>query len=247
MDKSDDVLEYKNDWLLVFMDETGHEAFAGDQPYFAIGGCAMLGSDIATVQAEWKELRRKINGDAEAPLHAADLEYNQENFSSISDFFASRAFARFGVALSSKTNFNVDMHNIAPVMGLVKEYIARIASILPCREVALIFESSQRGDPLIKTNFGELNLTENDTSLLMHHCFMPKSAKEPLLEVADFVASASGSQAKFYYRDKKRFAQDYKAVFHRLSPPFSQFFHITEVGGSQIEQTAWVKGVRRDK
>lgn len=37
-------LNYANDWLLVFLDETGNETFAGTQPYFGIGGCAVLGA-----------------------------------------------------------------------------------------------------------------------------------------------------------------------------------------------------------
>lgn len=29
--------------LLVFIDDTGHEAFAGNQPYYGLGGCVVRG------------------------------------------------------------------------------------------------------------------------------------------------------------------------------------------------------------
>jgi hypothetical protein len=66
-------LKIAPDWLLVFMDETGHETFAGDQPYYAVGGCAILGAGYGMVKAQWRQLRSDINGDPDLPLHAADL------------------------------------------------------------------------------------------------------------------------------------------------------------------------------
>jgi hypothetical protein len=246
MQMAPDQLNFRNDWLLVFLDETGHESFAGEHAYFAVGGCAILGLHHAAVSAQWREVRRAINGDPDAPLHAADLEYAEKNFATLSQFFTSRAFARFGVAVSRKTNFNVDMHAMASVMGMLKKHIARIVEHSQCSAVALIFESSQRGDPLVQQHFGELGLIEEGRRVPTEHCFMPKSAREPVLEIADFVASASGSQARFYHRGKAgSFAKDYQAVFHQHPPPYSQFFHITDVGGSRENGEAWVDGTRR--
>jgi hypothetical protein len=80
-------LKIRNDSLLVFMDETGHETFAGDHPYYAVGGCGILGAHHDVVKAQWRELRRTINGDPDAPLHAADLDYTPENLAAVSQFF----------------------------------------------------------------------------------------------------------------------------------------------------------------
>jgi len=240
-------LKYANDWLLVFLDETGHETFAGNQPYYAVGGCAVLGAHYEWVKAKWKELRKCINGDPEAPLHAADLEYTPKNLAAVSQFFTDRSFARFAVAITDKTTFVTNMHSMAPVMGMLKVHIARIVSVLPCSATALIFESSERGDQLVLQHFGELGLTENGAPLPTSHCFMPKSIREPGLELADFVASAAGTQARFYYQGKSGFAKDYQAVFHQFSAPFSQFFHIQEVGGSEQDHAAWIQGTRRSE
>ena len=43
-------------------------------------------------------LRRVINGDPDAPLHAADLDYTSENLAAVSHFFRSRGFARLGIS-----------------------------------------------------------------------------------------------------------------------------------------------------
>ena len=227
------------------MDETGHETFAGDHPYYAVGGCGILGAHYDAVKAQWRELRHIINGDPDTPLHAADLIYTPKNLAAVSQFFESPAFARFGVAATNKTNFAVDMHAMAAVMGMLKQHIARLVSRVPCSTVALIFESSERGDPLVRQYFGELGLIEEERPISTEHCFMPKSAGESGLELADFVASAAGTQARFYQRGKTEFAKDYQAVFHQFPPPMSQFFHIAEVGGSRESNAACIQGVRR--
>jgi Protein of unknown function (DUF3800) len=59
-------LKVANYWLLVFMDESGHETFAGNQPYYAVGGCAILGEHYAAEKTQWRELRRTINGDPDS-------------------------------------------------------------------------------------------------------------------------------------------------------------------------------------
>jgi hypothetical protein len=243
--QTSEELKITKDLLLVFMDDTGHETFAGNQPYFAAGGCAILGEHYAWVKEQWRELRRLINGDPDLPLHAAEFPRTLENFAAARQVFASPAFLRFAVAATSKTNFAVEMHAMAAVMGVLKEHIARLVSSLPCSSVALIFESSKRGDPLVRKHFGELGLLENERPVPIGHCFMPKSAREPGLEVADFVASAARSQTRHYLEGKTGFAKDYQDVFHQFPPPGSYFFYIGEIGGSRESQEAWVHGFRR--
>ncbi len=102
------------------------------------------------VKAQWRELRRAINGDPNLPLHAAELDYTPGNLAAVSQFFKSPAFARIAVAATIKTKFAVESHAMAAVMGPLKKQIARLVSLLPCPTVALIFESSERGDPLVR-------------------------------------------------------------------------------------------------
>jgi hypothetical protein len=51
MQTAPDQLNFDDDWLMFFPDETGHETFAGDQPYFAVGGCVMLGAHHGAISA----------------------------------------------------------------------------------------------------------------------------------------------------------------------------------------------------
>jgi hypothetical protein len=37
----DEEMHCAADDLLVFIDDTGHESFAGDQEYYGLGGCAV--------------------------------------------------------------------------------------------------------------------------------------------------------------------------------------------------------------
>src|SRR5260370_180565 len=91
-------LQFRNDWLLVFLDETGHERFAGNQPYYAVGGCALLGLHHEALKQRWREVRRLVNGSADAPLHAAELRQTPENLATVSAFFLTPGFARLAVA-----------------------------------------------------------------------------------------------------------------------------------------------------
>jgi hypothetical protein len=86
-------LKITNDWLVIFLDETGHETFAGDHPYYAVGGCAILGAHYESVKVQWRDLRHIINSDPDVPLHAADLDYTPENLAAVSQHFASPAFS----------------------------------------------------------------------------------------------------------------------------------------------------------
>jgi hypothetical protein len=240
---TDNELQFRNDWLLVFLDETGHEAFAGNQPYYAIGGCVVLGAHYLSIQRQWCEVRTAVNGRADAPLHASGLEQSPENLGAVSRFFARPSIARVAVAATAQTKFHVDMHTVAPVLGMLKAQIARVAARVPCTALALIFESSQRGDPLIMEHFGELQLPTTGKALPTEHCLMPKIAKEPGLEIADFIVNAAGSQARRQLRGTPGRARDYEAVFHQLPPAYAEFFLITDVGGSVERREAYVQGV----
>jgi hypothetical protein len=134
---------------------------------------------------------------------------------------------------------------MATIFGMLKEHVDRFVSTIRCNTVAVIFESSDRGDPLAKRHFGELTLQQGYHIPPTEHRFMPKSAHEPGLEIAHFIANAAGGQARHRHRGKQGFAKNYEAVFHQFPPPFSQFSYIAEVGGSPEDGQAWVQGTRR--
>lgn len=90
-------LKYRNDWLLVFIDDTGHETFAGTHEYQGLGGCVVLGTHYNWLKGQWREVRRLINGSPDAPLHAADTTWRcARSFAVLSHFFGSLVSANCG-------------------------------------------------------------------------------------------------------------------------------------------------------
>jgi hypothetical protein len=91
------------DDLLVFIDDTGHETFAGNQGFYGLGGCLMTGFAYAYLKPKWRGVRKIINGDPEAPLHGSDITTNPkpESFAALRTFFEDRSFARIAVTTSA--------------------------------------------------------------------------------------------------------------------------------------------------
>ena len=59
-----------------------------------------------------------------------------------------------------------------------------------------IFEANQRANKLVQRYFGDFRVTADDKEVPVDWYFMPKSAREPALEVADFIANAIGGHAR---------------------------------------------------
>jgi hypothetical protein len=211
-------LKLDADDLLVFVDDTGHETFAGNQGFYGLGGCAILGAHYAHLKAKWGDVRTKIGGDADAPLHTSTIEQKPENFAALSGFFSDRSFIRIAVTTTKDIGLPPDMHPCIPVMGQLREEIASIASVLPCKRVWIIVESSQRADPVVRNCFSQLTSLNVSRPLPIEHCFMPKSSNEPGLEDADFIVSAASSEVQRRLRGKSGHAPDFNDVFCRLPP-----------------------------
>ncbi len=113
------------DDLLVFIDDTGHETFAGNQGFYGLGGCLVTGFAYENLKAKWREVRKLINGSPTAPLHGSDITSNPkpESFSALRTFFEDRCFARVAVTTTKHVGLPPDMHPCVPVMGQLCEEI----------------------------------------------------------------------------------------------------------------------------
>ena len=96
----------------------------------------------------------------------------------------------------------------------------------------MIFESSNRADRLIEDAFGDFSLREDGQPVPVECYFMPKSAEDPALEVADFVMHAVGRQARRKIEGRTGFAPDFQAVFHFMERKLTSFVEITGVEGN---------------
>jgi hypothetical protein len=213
----DEEIPCAADDLLIFIDDTGHESFTGNQEYYGLGGCAVLGAHYGRLKTLWMDVRHSINGSPDAPLHASDMSIRSSgSYAILSKFFLDRSFARFAVAALKSAILPAGMHPATPVMGAVQEDIASLACHIPCAAVTIIVESSQRADPILMQCFGELKPDGVDLTIPVNHCLMPKSGAEPGLEIADFIISAAGSQVQRHLRGKQGPAPDFGDVFCRL-------------------------------
>lgn len=117
-------LNYANDWLLVFIDDTGHETFAGTHDYYGLGGCVVLGAHYEWLKGQWREVRRLISGSPNAPLHAADTTWRSaRSFAVLSQFFLDRSFLRIAAISTRETTRPADMHPAVPVMAGLEEHV----------------------------------------------------------------------------------------------------------------------------
>jgi hypothetical protein len=116
-----------------------------------------------------------------------------------------------------------------PVYEMLKKYLAEAAAVSRCDSVALIFESSERGDAILKSEFGFFDLRQADVELPVEFCLMPKAAKEPALEAADFVANAVGGMARRMIGGRRDFGADFCSIFHEVPPNVTRYMHIDGV------------------
>jgi hypothetical protein len=111
---------------------------------------------------------------------------------------------------------------MAPVL---MNRIADVARWTPFRQLAVVFESSQRADAAIEAAFGDSRLLDNGRPIPTDFFFMSKSAGEPALEVADFIVHAIGRRAR---ASSDASVPDFDAVFHAQDPRFVSFMHVSK-------------------
>jgi hypothetical protein len=229
-----------SDCLLIFLDEVGHEEFAGNQHYFGYGGCAVMARDYETLKQQWRTIRQLFTGKPDQPVHAAEVRPTVEQFQALKTFFAGRGFFRVAVTTTKAMSYPDHLHSMQPVVELLKKYVAKITARTPCTSVALVFEASKRGDPLLQLHFGNLELSEDGNPIAVEHCLMEKRHGEIGLEVADFIVSAAGSQTRRAVRGDAGFAKDFQDVFQSVPRFFVEFCLIQSVTGPDQSEHALV-------
>lgn len=218
--------------LVVFVDETGHESLVPGHTVYGLGGCAVLAADLDRVlRHPWHEVRRKVRGSADAPLHAASLGHppRPEDIEAVASFFRTQPFARIGAIIPVTAKRVTDLTVMKIIAETLKRRIVDIARWTPFTEVHVVFESSNRTDPLIEEAFGDFNIEENGKAIPLDCYFMPKAANHAGLEVADFVMHAVGRQARRRVEGREGFAPDFAAVFHDQDPKRVSYMEVAAV------------------
>lgn len=210
-------LKVSNATLIVFVDDTGHEALVPGQPVFGLGGCAVMAADLdRIIRIPWHDVRRRVRGSPENPLHAANLGHppRPEDIETVAQFFKEQPFARIGATITIRAQQAAGLSAIDTIAAVLKNRILDIAKWTPFEELNVIFEASDRADRQIETAFADFRVEENGRSIPVECFFMPKSVQDPALEVADFIMHAVGRQARRRMGGRTGFAPDFAAVFH---------------------------------
>jgi hypothetical protein len=218
--------------LAVFVDDTGHEALVAGQPVYGLGGCAALAHELdRVICSPWREIRRRVTGSADTPLHASEFGQfaTKQNIDAVAEFFHVQPFARFGAIISTDTKLAGELGPVPTIARVLQARIAKIARWTPFDSLAVIFESSQRADRLIEEAFQGFALEEGGKPIPVECYFMRKKHAEPALEVADFVMHAVGRQARQNLKKRGDFAPDFCAVFHSVDRKLASFMEIDTV------------------
>jgi hypothetical protein len=224
---ADDTLYLTPKTLIVFIDETGNEDLSDPKnPTFGRGGCAAIGPDYpALLKKPWRSLKRERLGGATKPFHAADFERSKPTNRQIQGInrFLMRPFWRFAVMCDHRTALpaGVDVHKAVSLV--TTRFIARLAQQYDIENVALVFESSDRGDRLVQRDFDLANMDVRNMSgrrIEVDGLFMPKTSMEPGLEIADLVAHTASRQRRHELRGNAGRVKDFEQMYwHSPIPP----------------------------
>jgi hypothetical protein len=183
--------------LVVFADDTGHEALVPGHPVYGLGGCAVMEHDLeCVIRQPWREVRRAVTGSPDTPLHASTFSQraSRRDIEAVAEFFRRQPFARLGAINSISTTLLQELGPVPTIAKTLQNRVVEIARWTRFSDLKIIFESSDRADPLIKEAFQDFGLEEDGRPIPVDCYFMPKSAGDPALEVADFIMHAASSR-----------------------------------------------------
>jgi hypothetical protein len=224
-------LEITPSTLLFFIDDTGHELLDDPtQKAFGLGGYSVMGDALESlVRQPWREVRQALAGSPDAPLHAAEIKNpTKGQIDAVAGFFRSQPLGRFGAISSVQTKLGADLTPLWTVAELLKRRTVEIAQWQPFASVSIVFEHSERLAPKIEPAFGDFRLELDGMPVPLDLCWMPKSAHEPALEVADFLANAIGAEVRHRLAGRPGFAKNFQAFFHGVDTRLVSFIDARE-------------------
>lgn len=224
----------EDDCLLVFIDETGGESLSDPNcPIFGLGGCAMVVSHYEKImKLPWNYMKDTYFSGSNKNLHATDLiKPNKNQIDALNHMFLKFNFARFAVTLGDKTILKNELESFQIVSASLWEHILNVAKYFRFSSLAIIFEDSQRGNPLFQKHFSQkkIYLGKEKKEIEIMFCIMAKNTLEAGLEIADFVIHTAGRQARKMNltEKKKEILPDFDCVFRKVDERIKSYIHIT--------------------
>jgi hypothetical protein len=218
--------------LLIYIDETGQEELRDLQnPIFGMGGCAVLCSTAhRLLETPWHEMKHTVFGDRDFGFHASSTLSGATTAqrAAVLQFFRDSLISRFAAVIRISTVISPELTPYQAISSVMFSLIEKVCIPYPLDSLALIFESSQRGDKLVQRWFSGLRVAdEKNKQLPVHFGFMDKSLHEPGLEVADCIVNTAGRHVRHALKTGKSEANDmFAAVYQSVPRPLVHFIDI---------------------
>jgi len=193
--------------LVFYLDESGDESLHNaDHPIFAFGGVACVTQSHLPIAQTWKAMKREVFRQVSGPLHAAnhmqDGKLSSRRRTAVLSAINQPLLARLGAVVTTETKIEgagVGTFEAAcfPLTRRVQDVARKMHERgywcpTGSTPVYAIFEQSSRIAQRIEACFQNVSIEVGGLTVLVQGCFMPKTAANPFLEMADFVAYSIG-------------------------------------------------------
>jgi hypothetical protein len=222
--------------LLVFVDETGDEAFSDPKhPVFGLGGCATLVGDyVNAVRPAWCKIKDQCFGGTHSALHANELrEPSVKQLSALGTFFNTERFSRLAAVASYSSVLPTEYDPYQIVSRCFLARVEKAALRFAFTRVALLMESSERANVLAERHVGPYDSATVEyfgrtVKLPIQHYFIPKTLNEPGAEIADFIMHAVGGQVRSEINNTgaPTYRKDFSAVFRDVPRELTEYMNI---------------------
>lgn len=233
--------------LMVFIDETGHEALSDPTyPFFGYGGCLSYSGEYEKfIGKPWKDVERAFSGYT-LPLHAGELnpgDLTSPQKAALKSFFEDNVFGRFASVCSNKTvrvNAEEDLifYTILDVHHRIGEILLKMLETgLVFGEIFMFIEHSERTADKIVDYFSRCKIgvgfqEDPAQEIQVHHYFIKKALNEPGLVVADFIAHTAGTTVRSTHKGNAAnylARVDFKSVFSPKDARWVSFKEVKEI------------------
>jgi len=210
--------------LLIFVDDTGHEARSDvKNPVYGLGACVVpVRTYVENVVHPWRQLKSDVLGDPQAAMHAHAVDRgNSHLLEALDEFFRTGAFIRVGIVTSASSKWQSEDLVVPQIARRMLEDAIRLSQKAVVNDIAVILESNPRTNQALVPAIrgypirGEFQGTPFRTIVKVY--LGPKTLGADGLEVADFIANAAGGWARDIAAGRlgnKR--KDHAAVFESL-------------------------------
>jgi hypothetical protein len=222
--------------ILFFFDETGDEGFLDPKfPLFGLGGVGSnVGYYVDTIRPAWHDMKDRFFSGADSIFHAADLRTpTPGQVGALAQFFEKFQTLRVAAVTTDQTGFGKD---IIPIQATAICLQQRMLSVLKYQhkfsKLYLLFEENPRIERDIDLFFSDFRELDADgTKIPVVGAFMPKTAVEPGLEIADTIMHTTGAQVRNRLKEKldKPDRKDWTSVWRSMPDQLCSYLEITKI------------------